>query len=72
MDTRSNPWKWSLIAAVIGVLLTVLAVAGGARLMQSDAPEEARASARTVARPAPAVIEDCNQYAAAHATTCAS
>jgi len=68
MDNRSNPWKWSFIAAVIGVPLAVLAVAGGARLLQSE-PEaearEARSSARAVAAPAPRVIEDCNQYAAA-------
>ena len=65
MDNQSNPWKWWLIAAAIGVPLTVLAFAGGARLVQSEPEAEARSSARAVARPAPAVIEDCNQYAAA-------
>jgi len=65
MDKQSNPWKWSLIAAVIGVPLTVLAFAGGARLLQSEPEAEARSSGGAVARPAPRVIEDCNQYAAA-------
>ena len=65
MDNKSNPWKWSFIAAVIGVPLTVLAFAGGARLLQSEPEAEARSSGGAVARPAPAVIEDCNQYAAA-------
>lgn len=65
MEIRSNPWKWAFIAAAIGIPLTVLAFAGGARLLRS-APEQPQASvaARAVARPAPAVIEDCNQYAA--------
>jgi hypothetical protein len=62
MDTRNNPWKWSFIAAAIAVPLTVLAFAGGARLLQSTPEEE---GARVVARPAPAVVENCNQYAAA-------
>ena len=39
----------------------MLAFAGGARLLQSEPEAEARSSAR----PAPAVIENCNQYAAA-------
>jgi hypothetical protein len=73
MDIRSNPWKWTVIAAAIGIPLTVLAVAGSARLLQSE-PEtvaeeraEARASApyRAVeSRPAPTLIEDCNRFAA--------
>jgi hypothetical protein len=67
MDTRSNPWKWSFIAAAIGVPLAVLAFAGGARLLQGETETEAesRSSAPAAARPAPAVIEDCNRYAAA-------
>jgi uncharacterized protein YcfJ len=65
MDIRSNPWKWSLIAAVIGVPLTVLAVAGGTRMLRTETETEARASSHAAARPAPAVIEDCNQFAAA-------
>jgi hypothetical protein len=65
MDNRSNPWKWSFIAAAIGIPLTVLAFAGGARLMQDDLDSEARSSGKAVARPAARVVEDCNQYAAA-------
>lgn len=62
MDTRSNPWKWSFIAAAVGIPLTVLAFAGSAWLLQSEPEAEAAAAA---ARPAAAVIENCNQYAAA-------
>jgi len=65
MDTRNNPWKWSFVAAAIAVPVTVLAFAGGARLMQSTPEEEAPAAARAVAHPAPALVENCNQYAAA-------
>jgi len=67
MNNKSNPWKWSLIASVIGIPLLVLAFAGGARILRSDPEPEAgsRASSGAVARPAPAVIENCNQYAAA-------
>jgi hypothetical protein len=68
MDNRSNPWKWSFIAAVIGVPVAALAIAGGARLLQSgsekEAEAEARSAPRVAARPAPQVIQDCNQYAA--------
>jgi hypothetical protein len=65
MDNRSNPWKWSFIAAAVGVPLTVLAFAGSAWLLQSEPEAGAGAPARALARPAPAVIENCNQYAAA-------
>ena len=65
MDTRSNPWKWSFIAAAIGVPATVLAFAGSAWLLQSDPEPAAGGAARALARPAAAVIENCNQYAAA-------
>jgi hypothetical protein len=66
MSTEKNPWKWSFIAAVIGIPLTVLAFAGGARMLKSEREaEEARVSPPALARPAPRVIEDCNQYAAA-------
>lgn len=65
MSTQNNPWKWSLIAAVIGVPLTVLAFAGGARLLRSEAESEKRDSSAAVSRPAPALVENCNQYAAA-------
>jgi hypothetical protein len=66
---QANPWKWSFIALVIGVPVAALAIAGGARLLQSEpAKEEAAAQARSApsvaARPAPRVIEDCNRYAA--------
>ena len=67
METPSNPWKWAFIAAAVGIPLTVLAFAGGARLLRIGPPAEVHATAsaaRAVARPAPAVIEDCNQYAA--------
>jgi hypothetical protein len=68
MENRSNPWKWSFIAAVIGVPLAVLAFSGGARLLQNEPDEKAQAAPRAVAaRPAPRVIEDCNQYAAEQA-----
>lgn len=63
MDTRSNPWKWSFIAAAVGIPLTVLAFAGSAWLLQGTPDEKAGAAA--LSRPAPAVIENCNQYAAA-------
>jgi hypothetical protein len=65
MKIQGNPWKWSFIAAVIGIPLTVLAFAGGARLLRNDPEAEARGSSASVARPAPEVIENCNQYAAA-------
>ena len=65
MNTQRNPWKWSFIAAVIGVPLTVLAFAGGARLLKSEPAAEARIESRALPRPAPAVIENCNQYAEA-------
>jgi hypothetical protein len=69
MDIRSNPWKWSFIAAVVGVPLTVLAFAGGERLLRSEPETETRGSARAAHQPAnqpaPSLIEDCNQYAAA-------
>ncbi len=63
MNIRSNPWKWSFVAAVIGVPLTVLAFAGGERLLRSEPATPA--AQRAVVELAPAVIEDCNQYAAA-------
>jgi hypothetical protein len=63
MDTRSTRSKWPLIAAAIGVPLTVLAFAGGTRLMNGDPEADAPASSR--ARPTAAMIEDCNRYAAA-------
>ena len=44
MQNQSNPWKWSFIAAVIGVPLTVLAFAGGARLLRSEPEAETRIS----------------------------
>jgi hypothetical protein len=65
MDIRSNPWKWSFVAAVIGVPLTVLAFAGGTQLLRSEPEVETRGASRAEAQPAPAVIENCNQYAAA-------
>jgi len=67
MDTRSNPWKWAFLSAVAGVPLVVLAAVGGTRLLRDEPAPEPHASsqAQEVARPAPAVIEDCNQYAAA-------
>src|SRR5262245_22102738 len=73
----NNPWKWSFIAAVIGIPVLALAFAGAGHLLGNDADEQAakeaaaqaRAPARVAAAPAPrpsrAVIEDCNQYAAA-------
>jgi hypothetical protein len=61
MDKQINPWKWSFIGAAIGIPVAVLAFAGGTRLVQTEPAPEARA------RPAPAVIEDCNRYAAAAA-----
>jgi uncharacterized protein YcfJ len=70
MENRSNPWKWSFIAAVIGIPVAVLAFAGAARLIQNQPEQEAQAQARAArparvaaARPAPRVIEDCNAYA---------
>lgn len=72
MDNQTNPWKWSFIAAVIGIPVAVLAFAGGARLLQNEPEQEAAAQARSAparvaARPAPRVIEDCNAYAAEQA-----
>jgi uncharacterized protein YcfJ len=64
METRSNPWKWSFVAAVIGLPLTGLAIAGGAGLLKGEPAAESRSSSQAVARPAAAVIEDCNRYAA--------
>lgn len=64
MSTQNNPWKWSFIAAVIGIPLLAIAFAGGARLLRSQPEVEGRVSPRAVSRPAPEVIEDCNQYAA--------
>ncbi len=66
MDTLSKTWKWSLVAAAIGVPLTVLAVTSGPSMMRSEPEAEARASSSQAAeaRPAPAAIEDCNRYAA--------
>jgi hypothetical protein len=65
---QNNPWKWSFIALVIGVPVAALAIAGGARLLQSEPEQEAAAQARSAprvaARPAPQVVEDCNRYAA--------
>jgi hypothetical protein len=65
---KENPWKWAFITLAIGVPVAALAIAGGARLLQSSAEEEAEAEARSAsrvaARPAPRVIEDCNRYAA--------
>lgn len=43
----------------------MLAFTGGARLMQSEPEAEADAPARAVVHYAPAVVENCNQYAAA-------
>ena len=60
METLRNPWKTALIAAAIGIPVTVMAYAGGARLLRSE-PVETRAAAR----PPAAMIEDCNHYAAA-------
>jgi len=65
MENKTNPWKWSFIAAAIGIPVAVLAFAGGARLLQSEPEADARSSGGAMARPAPAVIENCNQYAAA-------
>jgi uncharacterized protein YcfJ len=62
MDTRSNPWKWSFVAAVIGIPLTVLAFNNREQLLRS---EPTRGSSQAVRQLAPAVIEDCNQFAAA-------
>lgn len=64
MSTRTNPWKWSFIAAVIGIPLIVIAFAGGARMLRSQSEAEARLAPRAVSRPAQAAIENCNQYAA--------
>lgn len=48
--------------------MAALAIAGGARLLQNEPEQEAEAEARSAprvaARPAPQVIQDCNQYAA--------
>jgi len=65
MDDKANPWKWIVIAAVIGVPLLVLAFAGGARLLQRDPEADARAPGQAAVRSAPEVVEDCNRYAAA-------
>jgi hypothetical protein len=62
MNIRSNPWKYAFIAAAIGIPLTVLAFAGGARLLRTE--PEGKAATCVVYRPAPAVIENCNVYAA--------
>src|SRR5262245_11101053 len=79
MDKRdpNNPWKWSFIAAVIGIPVLVLAFAGAAGILRNEPSDEAAVRARTPqpvaaaparsapARPSARVIEDCNQYAAA-------
>ena len=65
METRNDRWKWPVVAAALGVPLTVLAFAGATRVLRSEPEAEPHASSQAVARPAPAVIEDCNQYAAA-------
>ena len=61
METRSNPWKVAFICAAIGIPATVLAFAGGARLLRNDAPR-----VEVVERPSARVIEDCNRYASAY------
>lgn len=77
MDKQNpnNPWKWSFIAAVIGVPVLALAFAGAAGILgnqpeteaeaEARAPQRAAAARSAPARPSAAVVEDCNQYAAA-------
>jgi hypothetical protein len=65
MDIQSPLVKWSIVAAAVGIPLTVLAVAGGARMLRTEPEASASVSSRAAeARPAPAVIEDCNRFAA--------
>jgi hypothetical protein len=69
---KNNPWKWSVIAAAIGVPVAVLAFAGGARLIQHERESAAEEQVQeepgaAAARPSARVIEDCNQYAAEQA-----
>jgi hypothetical protein len=64
METRSNPWKVAFICAAIGIPATVLAFAGGARLLRNDS--SARVEVREVEQPSARVIEDCNRYASAY------
>jgi uncharacterized protein YcfJ len=69
---QNNPWKWSFLIAVIGIPLITLAFAVAARMLRGDPEEEvaaparapARVAAAPAARPPPALIEDCNRYAA--------
>jgi hypothetical protein len=70
MENRNNPWKWSFIAAVIGVPVAILAFAGGAQLLKGEPEADANPATVTVVRPAAAappaaLVENCNQYAAA-------
>ena len=62
MEIRSNPWKYAFIAAAIGIPATVLAFAGGARLLRTE--PAAKSAVAVEYRPSPEAIENCNLYAA--------
>jgi hypothetical protein len=57
--TTSNPWKMTVIA--LAIALPCLALGAGAMAVRSANNGKSLA----LSRPAPAVVEDCNRYAAA-------
>ena len=63
----SNPWRTAVIALAI-LVPTFLAVGAGTyalRHSRSETPPRVAARAEPAATPTPAVVEDCNRYAAA-------